>query len=223
MSISLWCAISSDLVTVTCWEISLSCYHLHVQSRRTRSRPGVFGWMRSTPHIASKDTTLLQLTVAQRCKLPLVLAMFQVCQEWVTSDISSLLWAQFRKLAARLSDCQRGHLKACVGAFKLLENSSRCLFKAWRTADKPGDLLTWRTDKTFLCSIGSDAFFCNPKRRSWVFVMAAKLSATLSPPTRRNAALLSLQHPCRCPSRPWSPTHLEFHRLHSPLSTRYGC
>ena len=84
---------------------------------------------------------------------------------------------------------------------KLLEKSSRCLFKAWRTVDKPGDLLPWRTDKTFLCSIGSDAFFCNPKQRSWVFVMAAKLSATLSPPTRRNAALLSLQHPCRFKSR----------------------
>ena len=90
---------------------------------------------------------------------------------------------------------------ACVGAFKLLEKSSQCLFKAWRPVDKPGDLLTWRTDKMFLCSIGSGAFFCNPKRRSWVFVMATKLSATLSPPTRRNAVLLSLQHPCRLKSR----------------------
>ena len=105
------------------------------------------------------------------------------------------------KAFACFANCQRGYLKACVGAFKLLEKSSRRLFKAWRTVDKPDDLLTWRTDKTFLCSIGSDAFFCNPKRRSWVFVMAAKLSATLSPPTRRNAALLSLQHPCRFKSR----------------------
>ena len=63
-----------------------------------------------------------------------------------------------------------GEMGIC--AFKLLEKSSRCL-KARRTVDKPGDLLTWWTDKMFLCSIGSGAFLCNPKRRSWVLVMAA--------------------------------------------------
>ena len=77
----------------------------------------------------AKDTTLLQLTAARRCKLPLVLAMFQVCQEWVTSDISTLLWAQsqFRKLACSnqkidlLRDLKRqGCCKESSAAFLLV-------------------------------------------------------------------------------------------------------